>query len=260
MLTFTALASDVDLPAQALTFTLDPGAPEGATISSDGVFTWTPAETQGPGSYPVTITVSDGSADDSETIQIAVNEVNAPPAFTSDPLAVADATEDAPYLGSLAGMAGDSDVPAQSLMFVKESGPAWLAVSADGSLSGTPSGADIGPNAFTVACPTRPTRPTQATLQITVLTKADGRARDGRPRAAARRVLRAEPRDRRGRQDQPLNDLSEAEATPGSPKSRCSRPGRATPSTACRWWISGRSSTTPASVRGSRSRTTRAAI
>jgi len=32
-ITFTAIGSDADLPAQTLTFTLAPGAPEGATIT-----------------------------------------------------------------------------------------------------------------------------------------------------------------------------------------------------------------------------------
>src|SRR6185369_10048330 len=44
--TFTATATDADLPPQTMTFTLV-GAPAGATIDpGSGVFTWTPAETQ----------------------------------------------------------------------------------------------------------------------------------------------------------------------------------------------------------------------
>jgi hypothetical protein len=46
--TFTATATDPDLPAQTLTFSLV-GAPAGAAIdSSSGVFSWTPTEAQGP--------------------------------------------------------------------------------------------------------------------------------------------------------------------------------------------------------------------
>ncbi len=59
-LTFTASASDPDLPANALTFSLDAGAPAGASIHAmTGVFSWTPTEAQGPGSYDVTIRVTD---------------------------------------------------------------------------------------------------------------------------------------------------------------------------------------------------------
>src|SRR6185503_169488 len=73
LLSFTATATDPDL--DALTFTLDAGAPTGAAITAGGAFTWTPTEAQGPGTYPITIRVSDGSLDDSETIQVTVNEV-----------------------------------------------------------------------------------------------------------------------------------------------------------------------------------------
>jgi hypothetical protein len=58
--TFTATATDSDLPAQTLTFSLV-GAPTGATIDgTTGAFSWTPTEAQGPGSYPFTVRVSDG--------------------------------------------------------------------------------------------------------------------------------------------------------------------------------------------------------
>ena len=48
-LTFTATATDADLPANTLTFSLDAGAPAGGmTIdASTGVFTWTPTEAPG---------------------------------------------------------------------------------------------------------------------------------------------------------------------------------------------------------------------
>src|SRR5207248_2933094 len=79
-LTFTAAATDADLPINTLTFSLDLGAPAGATIDpTTGVFSWTPTEAQGPGIYSVTIRVSDNgspSLDDAETISISVGEVN----------------------------------------------------------------------------------------------------------------------------------------------------------------------------------------
>jgi len=61
LLTFTASASDPDVPANTLTFSLDAGAPAGASIDPQtGVFTWTPTEAQGPGTYDITIRVADG--------------------------------------------------------------------------------------------------------------------------------------------------------------------------------------------------------
>ena len=81
-LSFTASALDPDLPANTLRYSLAPGAPSGASISlSTGIFAWTPTEAQGPGIYTITITVSDGSLTDSETITITISEVNTAPSL-----------------------------------------------------------------------------------------------------------------------------------------------------------------------------------
>src|SRR5207244_7500182 len=61
LITFTATAHDPDLPAQTLSFSLDSAAPAGATMNpSDGVFTWTPTETQGPSTNLLRVIVTDG--------------------------------------------------------------------------------------------------------------------------------------------------------------------------------------------------------
>ena len=53
-----AAATDADLPAQALTYSLV-GAPAGATVgATTGVFSWTPSESAGPGTYPITVRVA----------------------------------------------------------------------------------------------------------------------------------------------------------------------------------------------------------
>ena len=58
-LTFIASASDIDLPADTLTFSLI-GAPAGAAIhAASGVFSWTPSLAQGPAEYTFTIRVTD---------------------------------------------------------------------------------------------------------------------------------------------------------------------------------------------------------
>lgn len=87
-ISFTATASDSDLPAQTLTFSLEAATtgdfPTGATMLS-GTFSWTPTAAQGPGVYRARITVSDGSATDFEEITITVSEtpVNNPPVLAS---------------------------------------------------------------------------------------------------------------------------------------------------------------------------------
>ena len=56
---FTASATDPDLPANTLAFSLI-GAPTGASIDPvTGEFSWTPAESQGPGVYTFTVKVTD---------------------------------------------------------------------------------------------------------------------------------------------------------------------------------------------------------
>jgi hypothetical protein len=57
---FTARASDPDQPAQALRFSLEPGAPAGATIDPvSGQFQWTPDEDTGASVQAITVRVSD---------------------------------------------------------------------------------------------------------------------------------------------------------------------------------------------------------
>ena len=75
-LTFQAKATDPDIPAQALTFSLI-GAPAGAGIDpTTGVFSWIPTEAQAPGSYTFAVRVTDNgtpSLGDTRSLTIAVN-------------------------------------------------------------------------------------------------------------------------------------------------------------------------------------------
>jgi len=81
-LTFTAMATDPD--SAALLFSLDAGAPAGASINPfSGVFTWTPTSAQAPSTNTITIRVRDDATpplDDSETITVVVY---AAPRFTT---------------------------------------------------------------------------------------------------------------------------------------------------------------------------------
>jgi hypothetical protein len=54
------MASDPDMPVNMLTFSLETNAPAGAVINpTNGVFTWTPDETQWPGTNTITVRVTD---------------------------------------------------------------------------------------------------------------------------------------------------------------------------------------------------------
>ena len=74
---------------------------------------------------------------------------NYAPAFSQDPLPAAVASEYSAYAGSIASFGSDPDL-GETLTFSKVSGPAWLAVASNGTLSGTPSNANVGSNSFTV--------------------------------------------------------------------------------------------------------------
>jgi hypothetical protein len=90
---------------------------------------------------------------------------NAAPSFNSDPVVEINATEDAAYSTTLADDASDPE--SDPLTFSKVSGPAWLSVAANGSLSGTPGAGDLGLNSFTVQVNATGGSDT-ATLDITV--------------------------------------------------------------------------------------------
>jgi hypothetical protein len=95
-------------------------------------------------------------------------DANAAPVFISDPIAGAEATEGAPYSGTLAGTATDPDA-GDTLDYAKVSGPEWLTVDPDGTLGGTPFNADVGPNTFTVSVTDSEGATATATLNITVV-------------------------------------------------------------------------------------------
>ena len=150
-LTFTAAASDPDLPLETLTFTLDAGAPAGATIDPQtGVFSWTPTEADGPGTFNVTVRVTDSGTpalDDFETITIAVNEVNLAPVL--DP--IGDQAVDEGVELTFAATANDTDLPLNTLTFSLDAGaPAGATINpVTGLFSWTPTEAD-GPGSYSV--------------------------------------------------------------------------------------------------------------
>ena len=72
-LSFTVTATDSSL--EDLEFKLEQNPPSGATIgSTNGLFSWTPTESQGPASYVFDIVVLKGASEDRETIIVVVSE------------------------------------------------------------------------------------------------------------------------------------------------------------------------------------------
>jgi hypothetical protein len=128
-LTFTATATDPDLPQFPLRFTLDPGAPAGATINIDtGSFSWTPTAM---GTFFVTIRVTDSMTpvmSDAETIAIVVGS----PPPTLQPIANMTLNEGEIATQTIAGSDPDN-VP---LTFTKVSGPLFMTVTTTSPTSG----------------------------------------------------------------------------------------------------------------------------
>ena len=74
---------------------------------------------------------------------------NTPPVFLSNPVVGINATEGVGYNGTLTNDVIDLN-PGDTLTFEKLSGPAWLTVAGDGSLSGTPGAGTPGLNTWIV--------------------------------------------------------------------------------------------------------------
>lgn len=148
-LTFTATASDVD-PGQTKTFTLDAGAPAGASITTAGAFSWTPTEAQGPGSYPITVRVTDNgspASNDFETITVTVTEVNTAPVVAT----IADQSVTEGNTLTVTASATDLDVPANTTTYSLDPGaPAGMTInSGTGLITWTP-GESSGPDTVPV--------------------------------------------------------------------------------------------------------------
>lgn len=135
-LKLTATANDIDSPPSSLRFSLK-GAPQGASIDpKTGVLTWTPDESQGPGSYIFEVDVSDGEATTGTTLGVTVREVNVAPQFVNMPVS-ATINELEPY--SLTVQAVDSDIPKQTLTYTLIGAPNGEAINpSTGFLTWTP--------------------------------------------------------------------------------------------------------------------------
>ncbi len=140
-LSFTATATDSDLPADTLTFSLDAASEAlGMTITADGDFSWTPTEAQGGLTPDVTITVTDsgtGNLFDSETLTITVNDVNTAPVLA----AIGNQSIDELATLSFTATAMDTDLPADTLTFSLDAASITAGMTIDassGAFSWTP--------------------------------------------------------------------------------------------------------------------------
>jgi hypothetical protein len=154
-LSFTASATDSDVPANTITYSLAAGTgctgseicsvPSGASIgSSSGDFSWTPDFTQA-GTYRFKVVASDGSLSDSKEVTITVNEVNQAPVLA----AIGSKNASFGTQLSFTAQATDADLPANNVTFSLENGtgctgteqcnvPSGANISSGGAFSWTP--------------------------------------------------------------------------------------------------------------------------
>ena len=159
----TLTGSDAD--GDPLTFTVVSQPANGLLSGTEPNLTYIPfMDFNGFDSF--SFKVNDGNID-SDKVQaaISVNPVNDRPVFLTSPIAKADATVNAVYSGTIAGTA--TDVDGDVLTYRRVSGPAWLNVAADGTLSGTPKSGDVGANNWTMEV-SDANITAQATLAISV--------------------------------------------------------------------------------------------
>lgn len=125
--------------------------PAWLTVGTNGIISGTPANSDiGTNTFVVSLTDSNGVST-SAAVKIVVGQDPAP-SFIVNPFNEAFADVNEAYSGAIATNVYDLELTnGDVLTFAKVSGPAWLGVAADGTLSGTPQGTDGGTNTFVVS-------------------------------------------------------------------------------------------------------------
>lgn len=136
-LTVTNTATDTDLPTNSLAYSLLV-APAGASISTVGIITWNPDETQGPGVHTFTTRVVDNGTPNlsaTNTFTVTVTEVNLVPTLPGQ----SDRTIGELVPLTVTNTATDLDQPANVLTYQLLTPPAGAAINASGIITWTPS-------------------------------------------------------------------------------------------------------------------------
>jgi hypothetical protein len=119
------------------------------------------------GSDSFTFTVNDGFADsDAATVTITIDPVEDPPYFGAQTASGAIAYDDT-YSSSLAGFGVDPEGGAVTYSLL--SGPSWLNITTNGTLSGTPGISDVGPNSWSIVATDENGATATGTLHIAVV-------------------------------------------------------------------------------------------
>lgn len=146
---FQVAASDPDLPLQGLVYALEGSIPDGAAIAPNGEFSWTPAENQGPGSYTLTVRVTDQgvpAASVARTFQIVVREIDNAPEI--QPASAQSIDEGTAFQYQI--VAADPDSPPDALEYALISPPAGMTIDPNSGLIRWTPDETFGPRDYTV--------------------------------------------------------------------------------------------------------------
>jgi VCBS repeat-containing protein len=156
------LAADGDVPANTLTYAATGLPPWAAIDENTGQITGTPGEAD-DGTSSVTVTVSDGSVNDSQTFDITVTEVNSAPTASDGAVTT---SEDTPANVTL--VASDTDIPSNTLTYnVTNPSHGTLSGTAP-NLTYTPDANYNGPDSFTFKVNDGQADSNDATVTITI--------------------------------------------------------------------------------------------
>jgi hypothetical protein len=168
---FTAIATDADSPANTVSYSLGSGAPVGAAInSSSGVLTWTIPPSTPVGNVSLTVQATDNGSpalSDSETLTVFVVSNPATPVLTT----IADVTVDEGATVSFTVQATDADLPNDRLTYSLGTGaPTGAAINPDTGVFTWLTSEANGPGTrdVTVIVTDGGGRSDQQTVQITV--------------------------------------------------------------------------------------------
>jgi hypothetical protein len=155
LMTVTNTATDLNIPANPLTYTLLV-KPNGASIDTNGVISWTPVISQVPSTNTITTVVANTnawavnakslSATNSFTVAVTTTVVNTPPWLPPQTNQVVN--EQTTLVVTNTGM--DSNIPANALAYALQAAPAGAAIDANGIITWTPTQAQSpGTNVIT---------------------------------------------------------------------------------------------------------------
>ena len=165
----TAVATDTDLPAQTITYSLD-AAPAGATINpTSGALAWTPAAGFGGQQFSFTVRATEsGTAAlfDTKTFRVSVTaRPNSAPVIASP----SGLTATVGTLFTHASLALDADTPANTLTYSFVQAPTGATIApTTGVITWTPTSAQIGSQSFRVKVLDNGTPPMSGTNTFTV--------------------------------------------------------------------------------------------